>query len=357
MSMRGHDLIQEALAQAVEGYVPRLAVLKGETLVVTGGTGFMGTWLAELVAHLNDAHGFGTSLHLMARSTAQFEATRPHLARRPDVRLIKADVRHAIEVPRETNWLIHAAATPDSRFHSSSPIETMSAIAEGTSAMLRAADRCADFKMFLNVSSGLVYGAQPLELERMPESFAGAPPSGMASSAYAEAKRYAETLCAAARSQARIPVVTARPFAFAGPYQSLETPWAINNFLRDALAGRPIRVLGDGQTVRSYMFPSDMAVWLLAILTGGRAGEAYNVGSPEPVRLEQLAELVSSHVGRRVDVLLSQGAPAAQASRSRLVPDTNKAEGLGLRQTVDLAQSIQRTVRWHQLHQVSTHVR
>ena len=78
--------------------------------------------------------------------------------------------------------------------------------------------------------------------------------------------RYAEAEAAAWRSVAKLPVVTARPFAFIGPYQGLDKPWAVNNFLRDALLCVPIRILGDADTVRSYMYPSDMAFWLLAIL-------------------------------------------------------------------------------------------
>jgi dTDP-glucose 4,6-dehydratase len=349
MNVRAIEFVREDLASALAGYADKLAPLKGDTLVVTGGTGFMGTWLAELVAYLNDHHSFETSVVLMARSTDQFRARMPHLANRQDIRLLKSDVRHAVEVPHETNWLIHAAANPDSRFHATSPVETMTVVAEGTAAVLRAVDRCSNFKMFLNVSSGLVYGAQPFDLERIPENYPGAPSSELASSAYAAAKRYAETLCAAARTQARIPAVTARPFAFIGPYHSLETPWAINNFVRDALTGNAIRVLGDGQTVRSYMYPSDMAVWLLTILTQGVSGQVYNLGSPEPVTLAQLADLVSAHCGSQPEIRLGAGMAEMQRQRSRLVPDVSMAQSLGLTVRTDLTQAIVRTLQWNRL--------
>lgn len=349
MSTRALELIREDLERSLGNMVPQLAPLRGETLVVTGGTGFMGTWIAELVSHLNDRHAFETQLVLIARSTDRFKADRPHLANRQDIRLVKGDVRHTIEVPKETGWLLHAAANPDNRFHSTNPVETMSVIADGTSAVLRAVDRCGHFKMFLNVSSGLVYGAQPEHLERIPEDHAGAPPCGAASSAYAEAKRYGETLCGSARSQARIPVVTVRPFAFLGPYQSLETPWALNNFLRDALGGNAIRVLGDGQTVRSYMYGSDMAVWLLRILTGATSGQVYNLGSPEGVTLEKLAEAVSCQCTSRVDVRLGTGMGEAYRTRSRFVPEVSQARKLGLSLTTDLTQAVERTIRWNRL--------
>jgi dTDP-glucose 4,6-dehydratase len=286
------------------------------------------------------------SLVLAARSTDRFKLSLPHLAGRPDIQLLKADIRHSLEVPRETQWLIHAAANPDNRFHASSPIETMTVIADGTLGVLRSVDRCSDLRMLLNVSSGLVYGPQPLDLERVPESYSGAPVSASVSSAYAEAKRFAETLCSAARSQARIPIVTVRPFAFIGPYQGLDTPWAINNFIRDALTGNSIKVFGDGQSVRSYMYPSDMAFWLLRMLTAGTSGLAYNLGSPVGTTLENVARTVSNHIDPRPEIRLRTAAQATQ--RSRLVPDvTLAASALGLSITVGLEQAIEKTIAWN----------
>jgi dTDP-glucose 4,6-dehydratase len=347
MNVRAIELIRRDIREAVAGQAGLLSALKGDTLLITGGTGFMGKWLAELIAFLNDEHGFGVSLVLQARNTDRFRAACPHLAGRSDVRLIKGDVRHTIEIPQETNWLIHAAATPDSRFHSTNPLETMGVIAEGTSAVLRTLDRCANFKVLLNISSGLVYGPQPLALERIPEDFVGAPACSSVSSAYAEAKRYAETLCSSHRSQARIPIVTARPFAFIGPYQSLDTPWAINNFLRDALSGNAVRVLGDGRSIRSYLYPSDMAFWLLRMLVAGVPGQTYNVGSPDPSELEHVAQVVSSQFSPRPEIRLGSGVGEMHRRQSRLVPDVSKAHELGLRQTVGLQQAIERTIQWH----------
>lgn len=346
MNRTAIEAVKADCAAVVAGRVEELAPLKKGTLVVTGGTGFVGTWLAELVAHLNDAHGFGVQMVLIARSTDRFGIACPHLATRSDVRLVKSDVRHMIEVPKETNWFVHAAGTPDSRLHATNPLETMTVIADGTDAVLRAVDRCNDLRMFLNVSSGLVYGPQPLDLERVAETFHGAPAAASVSSAYAEAKRYAETLCSAARSQARIPLVIARPFAFIGPYQPLDMPFAINNFIRDALAGKSIRVFGDGQTVRSYMYPSDMAFWLLRILTGGTSGLVYNVGSLEGNSLESAARMVASLFDPQPEIVLRTA--GAVVNRSRLVPDTTLcASSLKLSSTVGLRQALEKTIAWH----------
>lgn len=335
---------QAVTANGVEIFYP----IKNDVVVITGGTGFVGTWLAGLIAFLNDYHQFNTQVILVARNIESFKVTRPHLAARPDIKLVSADIRHYSDLPMDTNWIIHAAASPDNRLHATQPLETMSVIANGTYSILRAAERCSNFKMLLNLSSGLIYGAQPMQQQNMHESYAGAPKCATVTSAYAEAKRYAETLCAASRSQARMPVVIARPFAFIGPYQSLERPWAINNFINEALCGKTIRILGDGNTVRSYLYASDMAYWLLAMLARGESGEIFNLGSDEAIDLKSLAAVISQKCVSKPNVQLSTAGNHPQTSR--FIPDLTFAETrLKLKRTVDLHTALEKTIKWHQL--------
>ncbi|EKD55050.1 MAG: RfbB [uncultured bacterium] len=349
MPVSSTDLILEDYQNVTRNNISQLSKLKNDVAVITGGTGFIGTWIAGLIAFLNDHYAFNTHVLLLARNFDEFKSSRPHLSNRHDIKFIATDVRYVVELPIETNWLIHTAGTPDNRFHATYPMETMSIIANGTHAILRAVERCSNFKMLLNLSSGLIYGTQPLKHAHMGEHFLGAPKCGTVSSAYAEAKRFAETLCHASRSQARIPVITARPFAFVGPYQSLEMPWAINNFLKDALSGHAIRVLGDGKTIRSYMYASDMAFWLLTILTRGSSGDVYNVGSPEPTTLAKLAQLIASQFDDALEIKLKTSF-SNQLQNSRFVPDISYAQNtLQLAMTVDLETAIKRTLNWNKL--------
>ncbi|TLM99005.1 MAG: NAD-dependent epimerase/dehydratase family protein [Actinobacteria bacterium] len=330
--------------EVLEGRASQLSDLRGAHLAVTGGTGFMGSWIAELVCALNHEYGFGVELTLVARRARTFRERHPHIARESFVRLVDADVRDVFTFAEGTNVVVHAAGSPDNRSHATDPIGTMSAIGLGTHVVLEAAERLRDLNSLLLVSSGLVYGAQPEGLERIPETFVGGPAFDSVASAYAEAKRFAESLGYAHRVQTKLPVVFARPFAFIGPYQGLDKPWAVNNFLRDALLGGPIRILGDPGTRRSYLYPSDMAFWLLRIACAGTPGDAYNVGSDEAVQLGELAELIARVQGG-VDVTRR---PGGFRNASDFVPDVTKAAlQLGLRRTVDLSSAVERTLESH----------
>lgn len=340
------DLIRQDLATALEGSLQLLEPLRGGRLLVTGGTGFVGTWLADLAAHLNDVHGFGLRLVLLARDIDSFGVSMGHLTQRPEFTFVRGDVRSLHDLPADISWVLHAGATPDSRVHNTDPLRVADTITGGTRAVLEAVVRLPVLDGFLNLSSGLVYGPQPPECVGISEKdFYGFDPSAFGA-VYAESKRLAETLCFAYANQQRIRVVNARPFAFIGPYQHLDRPWAINNFIRDGLHGGPIRILGDGATVRSYLYPADMAVWLLAILASGRSGESYNLGSPEGVTLQNAAQLVSDLLPSRPAVTAS-AASVKPSGHSRFVPDTRKAAALGLSLHFDLATAVQRTLLWN----------
>jgi len=171
-----------------------------------------------------------------------------------------------------------------------------------------------------------------------------------AGTVYPESKRYAEILAQCAISESKLPVVTLRPFAFVGPYQSMQLPWAVTDFIRDSFNGGPIRIMGDGVTVRSIMYMSDYALWVLAALANGRPRETYLVGSDEPVDLLGLARLITRFFNPVPEIRTRVG--QAGHDRSRLVPDVRKIQGeLGVTRTVSLESALQRTIEWHRCQQ------
>jgi dTDP-glucose 4,6-dehydratase len=160
-------------------------------------------------------------------------------------------------------------------------------------------------------------------------------------SAYGESKRMAELMCA---QRPEIDCVIARGFSFFGPYLPLSEKFAIGSFLRDALAGGPIRIRGDGSPVRSYLYGADLAIWLHTLLLRGKPGYPYNVGSDQAINLTDLAhEVAAANGGARVD---TAGAPGPGA-RESYVPDIRKArDELGLDVFIPLAQGLRRMTDW-----------
>jgi dTDP-glucose 4,6-dehydratase len=161
---------------------------------------------------------------------------------------------------------------------------------------------------------------------------------------YGEAKREAERLCA----ESGVDFVTARAFAFLGPYLPLDAHFAAGNFLRDARRGGPILVRGDGTALRSYLYPADLVVWLLRILLRGRRARAYNVGSDEVVSTAQLARCIAVAVRRPPEVVIQSVQP--QGPQNIYLPDIRRARAeLNLDVAIPLQDAIARTLAFLEL--------
>lgn len=323
-----------------------LGRLQGSSVTITGASGFMGIWMAELLTHLNAAHSLDLKLNLVARDFAYARHQAPHLfVGRPGIELITDDVRSLHELPADTEWVLHAAGSPDVRVHNSQPLFASQTISVGTQSVLDAATRLPKLKGFVNISSGYVAGFHSGNSPISEKDYAGFDPSAF-SNAYIEAKRYGESLCTIYRNQFRLPIVNVRPFSFVGPYQSLDAPWAINNFIQDAVAKRPIRIQGDGTTVRSYMYGADMAWWLLNLMLRGESGKSYNLGSSKAITLKELAGRIGHLTNDKVEIHHTRA--LLKSKPSVFVPSVELAQAeLGLAAKFDLDEALLRSLQWY----------
>jgi dTDP-glucose 4,6-dehydratase len=144
-----------------------------------------------------------------------------------------------------------------------------------------------------------------------------------------------------------IPTRIARCFAVAGPKLPLNEHYAIGNFMRDSLCGDEIIVTGDGTPRRSFLYLADLAWWLWIILTDGKPGRAYNVGSDESVSIGDLARMIGEACSPPVPVkILTEPVPGAEPHS--FVPSVKRAlKELGLHARIRLDEAIERTLKWH----------
>lgn len=318
--------------------------LRGERILITGATGFFGCWLLESFAWANNRLNLGARVVALSRHPDRLGNKAPHLAADPAITLYAADILNGNFPGGNFSHVIHAATEASAKLNTEAPLAMFDTIVEGTRQTLHFATTHS-VRRLLFVSSGAVYGTQPPHLTHLSESFEGGPNPLNRASAYAEGKRAAEMLCGLATSP-RFETTIARCFAFVGPYMQLDTHFAIGNFISDALRGGPIQVKGDGSPLRSYLYASDLAVWIWTILFKGQSGRPYNVGSEDGLSIAALAHEVATaapqKVGVRVALSRNPGAPV-----HRYVPSTARAlEELGLRAEVPLREAIRRTHVW-----------
>ncbi len=319
--------------------------LRSGRIFITGGTGFFGCWLLESFAWANDRLGLNASAHILTRNFDAFKKKAPHLAAHPSILFHSGDICSFDFPPGSFSHIIHAATESSARLSAQSPLNLFDSIVSGTRHTLDFARECGAGK-FLLTSSGAVYGRQPSGMTHIPEEYLGAPDSTLPSSAYGEGKRAAEILCALYSKRYGFETKIARCFAFVGPYLPLDAHFAIGNFIRDGLNGGPIVVLGDGTPRRSYLYASDLAIWLWTILFKGVSCRPYNVGSDESLSIEEMAHRVADQFSTKIEIEI-HGKPSNTVEVIRYVPDASRSKNeLGLSLLVPLPLAIGKTIQF-----------
>ena len=310
------------------------------TTLITGGTGFFGKSLLRYFAEKSSIAS--SSIVVLSRNPDQFLAVYPEFRNHQSITFIEGDIQQRDSLPWGYSFthVLHAA-TDSTIGPSLTPLQRYDQIVDGTRNILDLAV-ATGARRFLLTSSGAIYGPQPADLAAIPEDWPGSPALAEPSTAYGQAKRAAEHLCALFSKQHGIETVIARCFAFVGADLPLNVQFAIGNFIRDALTADAITVSGDGTPLRTYLHQSDLAHWLFTLLEHGRTGQAYNVGSAEVISIAALAHLVRDILAPDKPVHI-QGKADIGAARNRYVPDICKIKrDLGLLVTIPLAQAIHR---------------
>jgi len=310
-------------------------------LLLTGGTGFFGKALLRHYLSLGPATV--SKIVILSRNPQQFLATYPEFDGHQSITFWTGDIQQRDSLPwnQAFTHVLHAA-TDSTTTLSLTPLQRFEQIVDGTKNILDLAVATGAHR-FLLTSSGAIYGPQPSDLAAIPEDWQGSPPLAEPGTAYGQAKRAAEHLCALYREQHGLETVVARCFAFVGPDLPLNVHFAIGNFIHDALTSEAITVSSDGTSLRTYLDQSDLAPWLLTLLEQGHPGQAYNVGSDEVISIANLAYLVRDILAPEKPVRIL-GQPTPGASRHRYVPDIRKAQQeLGVRVSIPLSEAIRRT--------------
>ena len=297
-------------------------------LFITGGTGFFGKSMLDYRLHHPEWEWAGSEWVILSRSPEQFKSSFPQLANQNGVSFVSGDVRTFTFPEGRFDAIIHAATSAVTTL----PDEEM------TSVIVNGAQHVMDFakavncKTILFTSSGAVYGPR---MSPAQEDDACNP-----ATAYGKGKLLAERMLIYGDVNVKI----ARCFAFVGPHLNRTIHYAIGNFIRDCIDGRPVTINGDGTPLRSYLYADDLVEWLFKILACGKSGRPYNVGSDNAISIRELAEMVCRGVGRHNEIIV-KGQPA-DSPPSVYVPDITRArKELALDVNVHLEEAIARTVQ------------
>ena len=341
-----HPIIKEDLEAILKEVAPWLAELRGQSLFITGGTGFFGQWLLDTIALANSRLDLNIRATVLTRNIDHFASVSPLLAQNPSIDFIEGDIQTFGYPEGEYPYIIHAATTrAEETFNDEDALRKYDTVARGTRHLLDFAVQ-AHTQKILWTSSGALYGPQPQDMSHIPEGYKGGPDQmDPDSAALGMGKQVAEFQCAYYAKKYGIEIKIARCFTFLGPRMQMDIHYAIGNFIMDVISGRDIIVKGDGTPVRSYMYISDLVIWLWKIFLQGQSLTPYNVGSDESISIGALATQVAHIGGKDSNVRIMGHSSSKQVNR--YIPSIQKArEILDLHLVTSLDEAIERTLKY-----------
>ena len=265
--------------------------------LVTGGAGFIGSHLTELL--LDEGHEVWVLDDLSTGSLANVE----HLRDREGFHLVVDSVLHwsvVNELVYKCVVVYHLAAAVGVRLIVEQPVQTLVTNLRGTEIVL---EHCHRFgKRVLVASTSEVYGDHREErpLEETDRRIYG--PTTQKRWAYADSKAMDEFLALAHHIEHDLDCVIVRLFNTVGPRQSGQYGMVIPTFVQRALAGEPLEIHGTGEQTRCFCHVADTIRALAGLMERGRSGEIYNVGSEERISIGGLARSVLELTGSASEI-------------------------------------------------------
>jgi UDP-glucose 4-epimerase len=317
--------------------------------LITGGAGFIGSHLADFL--LSEGHEVFVLDNLSTGSIANIV----HLKAHPRFHYVIDSVDSEpvlAELIDQSEVVFHLAAAVGVKLIIEQPVRTIETNVHGTEVVLKHANK--KKKRVLIASTSEVYGKNAaVPFSEDADLVLG--PTSKHRWAYACSKAMDEFLALAYWKERKLPVVIVRLFNTVGPRQTGQYGMVIPTFVRQALAGRPITVFGDGEQARSFTYVGDVVGALARLAQEPRAiGRVFNVGNGQEVTIRALAERVKQLTGSSsqiVTIPYDEAYESGFEDMPRRVPDISRLhELIGYEPKVQLDEIIEGVIAYFREH-------
>ena len=318
-------------------------------VLITGGAGFVGSHLAEALLERGDE--VFVLDNLSTGSIDNIAHLKPHARFHYTIDTITNEPLLA-EMIDTCDTVLHLAAAVGVKLIVEAPVHTIETNVHGTEVVLKHANK--KKKLVLIASTSEVYGKSG-EVPFKEDADLVLGPSEKHRWAYACSKLIDEFLALAYWKERKLPVIIVRLFNTVGPRQTGQYGMVIPNFVRQALAGQPITVFGDGTQSRSFTYVGDVVRAMVALINEPAAiGHVFNIGHGAEIAINELAEKVkalTSSPSEIVHIPYDRAYESGFEDMPRRVPDITKLQSLiGFRPTVELDEILTRVIESFRQH-------
>ena len=320
--------------------------LNGKSVLLSGATGLLGSFLVDVLLHKN-SQGLNCTVYALGRSQAKAEERFSKWWGEKSLVFLPYNVNNSFirDDIGTVDYVLHLASNTHPMLYSTDPIGTITTNIIGLRNMLDfAIDHSAT--RFVFSSSNEIYGENRGDVELFDERYCGYIDSNTLRAGYPESKRCGEALCQAYRSQKDLDVVISRFTRSYGPTMLLSDTKAISQFIRKGIAREDIVLKSAGTQNYSYTYMADAIFGLLTIMLQGENGEAYNIADEASnISLKDLAWSIAHHVGKEVVFEIPNEVEAAgYSTATKALLDGSKLKKLGWEPFYNIQEGISRTI-------------
>lgn len=344
------SVIGEDIKNIIRGIKKEENEFSGKTLLISGGAGFLGSYIVATIYELNKKI---LKVPCKVISIDNFITGRKRRfikeIKNDNFKFIEADVTKNIEIKDDIDYIIHAAGLASPVYYQKYPLETIESAIFGAKNLLELA-RKKRVKSFFYFSSSEIYGDPDTNFVPTPETYRGNVSSIGPRSCYDESKRLGETICMTYHTLYGIPVKIVRPFNVYGPGMQSNDFRVVPMFISRALKKEPLPVHDKGNQTRTFCYISDAVVGFLKVLLSKDNGEVYNVGNDDnEISVLDLAQIVSKIFKNKIKInMVPYPKQYPQDEPRRRCPDLTKIRSkLGYIPKVSLEEGLKRVIRWY----------
>ena len=337
-------IIIEDLKRMSEAKLP-WRELDGKTVLVTGATGMLASYVTWLLLYLHEHVGINVSVVALCRNRQKAEQYFGSYVGMSYFHWLIQDVCEPIAYEGKVDYVFHLAGNASPYFINTDPVGIMRCNLHGTLNVLDWVRHLGDAKVIF-ASTREVYGKNE-ELELLGEQAYGTLDPLDDRSCYPESKRAAETLLRSYFLQYGIPYNIVRIAHSYGPTMRLENDGRVMaDLMGDVVAGRNIVLKSSGEAVRAFVYVTDAIVGMFTVLFHGEVAKAYNLANEtEPVSIKELANMLAAlREDRMIQVVVSENWQKGYCAYRRTALDTSAIEQLGWKPQVSLKEGVNRVL-------------
>lgn len=339
----------QILSTIVNDIKEEAKALEGKTILISGGSGFIGSYI-NAVLYLLNKKVFKNKCKVISIDNYITGSKKNFLVSLKDknFQLLDGDIRLPVITNEKIDYIIHAAGLASPFYYKKYPLETIESAILGAKNLLELA-RITKPESFLFFSSSEIYGDPDPKYVPTPETYAGHVSSVGPRACYDESKRLAETLCITYHQIYDTPIKIVRPFNIYGPGMKHIDYRVIPTFIYNGLKGKDLPVHDKGIQTRTFCYITDAIVAILKVLILGKSGEVYNIGNDKPeIGMFELAQIIAEMLGNGVKPRRKnypKNYPAGEPQRR--CPDLTKIKTqLNFEPKVDLRMGLKQTIQW-----------